>query len=243
MTFLKLFFSSFFFYIFWYLHTKFRGNDFPCPFSTKISIRNCTSWLIYFFEHKLCVRCRKPLKMPLIMLGDIQRLDFSWMLGMVFLWCTLNLHLSLILFVILILKKFNHLLWFPYYIVYRAARFCLFKICKKLSVSRLDKKRAWLSPTHCLMVFGIFGSDSWLLCVVNFADNFQVTLLIMTIKEIPMGPAFFIIKFQVHGGNNIHLHEVLLVHECQLIWTSYEFWFLLCFYLRLYLLKWLLFYQ
>ena len=64
LIFSKLLVLLFFFFMFWYYLLSL--------FSRNISIRKCTSWLIYFFEHIVCVRWRKFLKILLMVSSDIQ---------------------------------------------------------------------------------------------------------------------------------------------------------------------------
>ena len=125
-------------------------------FTTNISIKNFSSFLIYFLEHIECALWRKPLNTLLMMLGSMHDVGLICMLVMAFLRCTLNSYLLLMVLVMLMSKKFKDLFSFSYSMMYWIAGSCLFKIFWKMFAWCFDVKRAWLSSTYRLNVFGCF---------------------------------------------------------------------------------------
>ena len=92
-----------------------------------MSIKNCVSSIVYFSEHPLWSKCRKPLKTLLVILGSIHEFGLMCMFVIVSFQCNLN---SYFLLVVLLMKlmsgKSNECLWSSNSAVYFIAGSCLF---------------------------------------------------------------------------------------------------------------------
>ena len=74
-----------------------------------MSTKNCVSSLIYFSEHTVWARCRKPLKTLLVILGSIHKFGLICMFVIASFRCTLNSHILLVvLLVILCLENLGN---------------------------------------------------------------------------------------------------------------------------------------
>ena len=137
-----------------YCTTKLFKSCLLWVFSTNISIKNFSSFLICFSKHIECALWKKPLNTLLVVLGSKHDVGLICMLVMAFLQCTLNSYLLLMVLVILISKKFKDLFPFSHSLVYWIAGPFLFRISWKMFDWCFHGKRAWLSSTCRLNVFG-----------------------------------------------------------------------------------------
>ena len=72
------------------------------PFLTNMSTKNCISSLVYFSEHIMYARCRKPLKTLLVILGSIHEFGL-----IVCSDCVLSIYFEFVFFISSIVGDFN----------------------------------------------------------------------------------------------------------------------------------------
>ena len=79
--------------------------------SRQTCLLKTVSALIYFSEHNVWARCRKPLTTLLVILGSIHEFGLMCMFVIAFFQCTLNSYfLLVVLLVMLISRKFSECL-------------------------------------------------------------------------------------------------------------------------------------
>ena len=187
LIFLKLFY---FYFLFFDIHHVSFERMIYCDRFRQTSIRICSSWLTYFSEHIVCARCRKSLKIPLIVLAEIQEAGFTWMVVVWWhLYDILESHIS-------------HW-WCSWYWYQESSMICHFdlRICiLDFRVLFIENalwywKRAWLSLIYRLKVFGIIWN--------TIAS--EIVFCSKSLKKYQWNLYFLIIKFYFHRDNNIYL--------------------------------------
>ena len=97
------------FFLLFYSVTKFFKSCLLWPFSTNISIKTFSSFLIYFSDHIECALWRTPLNTLLRMLRSKYDVPLVGMLVMAFLWCILNSYLLLMVLVMLMSQHWYYM--------------------------------------------------------------------------------------------------------------------------------------
>ena len=157
-------------------------------FNEHIDLKFSFFFNIFLGTYRLCF-VKETFKYILMVLGSMHGVGFICMLVMAFLRFTLNSYLLVMVLATLISKKFKDLFLFSYSVVYWIAGSCLFRISWKVFPWCFDGKRAWLSSTYYLNVFGrmnIVRASAIALRSRSCKKLSENT----TISDKPKGPAF-----------------------------------------------------
>ena len=76
-----------------------------CSFSTNIFTKNYLSFLISFSEHTGWVRCRKPFKTFLVILGSINKFGLICIFVIASFRCTLNSYFLLVVLLVMLISR------------------------------------------------------------------------------------------------------------------------------------------